>query len=172
MRMTPTSWWRSEMGKGQDLEQILDELAEREVTCQITTNGGLSVYPRSRIPKSLLKRVRRHKRDIIALLRAAGSLEEPGEGKVGLWVCRGCEEIIAHDEPHISFEQVDIGEEDAPRFEKSGKQQPYHADLGCRESAMEFMASKAATGEVWMLHLVHACGDAESGYACKGGCFA
>ena len=85
--------------------------------------------------------------------------------------CRACEEIITHDEPHLSFERVDIGEEGGPLFEKSGKQRPYHADLGCRESAMEFMASKSGTGEVWMVHLVHVCGDEESGFNCRGGCF-
>jgi len=36
--------------------------ADREVSCRPTRNRGLSVYPRSRLNKDLLKRIKRHKR--------------------------------------------------------------------------------------------------------------
>lgn len=46
--------------------------ADREVSCRPTRNRGLSVYPRSRLNKDLLKRIKRHKREQWGAWNSAG----------------------------------------------------------------------------------------------------
>jgi hypothetical protein len=56
----------------QEIETLMTALADREVSCRLTRNRGLSVYPRSRLNKDLLKRIKRHKREQWGAWNSAG----------------------------------------------------------------------------------------------------
>jgi hypothetical protein len=140
-----------------ELEQLLLEVAERGATFRLTLEGKLLVHPRNRLGKSLLKRIKKRRKDIRAILQAAADLEAE---HVTLPVCWECGEIIAHDEPAYELENLE-----------TGVKRPAHTREECAKALGGFFAGRVGKGELWALHHVHACGDAESGFACVGGCF-
>jgi len=143
-----------------ELEQLLLEVADRGATFRLTPEGKLSVFPRRRLGKGLLKRIKKHKNAIVEILQAG---EEIAGGEVDTVViprCLACGELIPRDEPHISLENFE-----------SGREHPYHANFECQKSALGWFAERIGSGEIYVLHHVHVCGDEASGFGCAGGCF-
>jgi hypothetical protein len=147
-------------GLTRKLEQLIAELRDRDASLRLTKNGGLSVFPQSRLNKNLLKRIKKHKKDLIAMLRAMGELEQSMDAVLALPVCEACEELIPHDAPYVAIEK-----------DGTGEQEHFHIAPECQEPGAKKLASTLERGEIYWMHLVHACGDEKSGYACAGGCF-
>ncbi len=131
-----------------ELGELLKELRERHVTTRVTADGKLLVHPRSRLNKKLLKRIKKHKKGLIALVRMLA----------GSPICPACLQEIPESEPHITIERYDTGE-----------QKHFHNRPACMEHAMAKVASEE--GELFMMHLMHTCGDEQAGLNCAGGCF-
>ena len=135
-----------------ELGELLQELGERRVTCRLTDKGKLLVHPRSRLNKKLLKRIKKHKQGIIAMLRLVAEYGPP--------ICPACLQEIPDSDPHITLERYDTGE-----------QKHFHNHPACMTHAMAKVASEEERGEVFLMHLMHACDDGQAGFACSGGCF-
>jgi hypothetical protein len=138
----------------QELQDLLTYLADHEASLRLTGPGKLSVKPRP--DDATLARIREHKADLIGVVIEA--TEEGAE----VSICRACVKPIPEHEPCISVER-----------DGEGKRYPYHADPECQAEAAIFVLRmiQENLGSVFWTHLHHVCGDEESGYNCKGGCF-
>jgi hypothetical protein len=84
--------------------------------------------------------------------------------------CAACKKRIRPKHPHIGMRKVDdIGE-----FVKDRSKIPevsYHSREECMKTAAETFARLMKRGALYWTTLYHVCGDEQSGYFCRGGCF-
>jgi hypothetical protein len=131
-------------------ESFIEILAKRGTTMKLTPERQLWFRPK--LDKELLELARRYKEDIIQMVLSAT------EESTGVVICRACLKIIPDSVPHVEVEAA-------------GERYPFHVHEECQKFGAGLLLRLLEAGEVYWIHLIHACDEPDAGYNCEAGCF-